>query len=62
MEKFVFFYQELIGGNKHRQEIMAETFREARNIFFEQHPGPHRIEMVINQTTGEMLMLGGKMV
>ena len=54
MEKFIFYYQELIGGNKYKDVINAENFRVARNKFFDLHQSiPHRIDAVWNETLGK---------
>lgn len=50
MRKFIFYYEELIGGNKHCEIIEAENFRAARNKFFEVHKMcPHRINAIWDQ-------------
>ena len=54
--RFTFYYQELIGGNRYKESIEANNFREARNLFFNTHPFPHRLEAVFNEVTGEKLV------
>lgn len=55
--KFTFYYEELIGGNKHKEVIEAKNFREARNIFFNKHQYVrHRIDAIWNHETNEKLM------
>ena len=50
MKKFIFYYEELIGGNKHSEVIEAENFRSARNKFYEAHKMcPHRINAIWDQ-------------
>jgi hypothetical protein len=53
---FIFYYTELIGGNKYKETIEAENFRSARNEFFNTHQTPHKIDAIWNITTNERLM------
>lgn len=52
---FIFYFTDLTGGNKYKQEITADDFRTARSIFFEMHHAPHKIDAVWNETTGEKM-------
>ena len=56
MQKFTFYFQELVGGNNHKEVIEAESFREARNLFFNKHQrSPHKVIAVWNHETNEKL-------
>lgn len=55
--KFMFYYEDLIGGCKHKEAIEAKNFREARGIFFGKHQHtPHKIIAIWNHDTNEKLM------
>lgn len=55
MKKFIFYYEETIGGNKYYEIIEAENFRLARNEFFERHLHPHKIDAIWEQDTNTRL-------
>lgn len=54
MLKFTFYWEEIIGGNTYKEIIEAESFRQARCLFFDRHKNtPHIIRAVWNHDINE---------